>query len=120
LAPGPDGAVATARLEMMREGIQECEARIFIEEALLDEGNRGKLAEALARRCREVLDARSIAIMQGLSSHAHCGFTKPQQYEWWSQPGQVGWRWYLASGWQQRSDGLFALAADVAKALGKD
>ena len=35
LAPGPGGPVGTARLENLREGVQECEARILIEGALL-------------------------------------------------------------------------------------
>ena len=34
-------------------------------------------------------------------------------------PGLVGYTWYLLSGWQERSERLYALAADVAAALGK-
>jgi len=36
LKPGPHGAISAGRLEMIRDGLQECEARIFIESALLD------------------------------------------------------------------------------------
>ncbi|HUV39923.1 MAG TPA: glycoside hydrolase domain-containing protein [Planctomycetota bacterium] len=120
LAPGKDGALSTARLDMMREGLQECEARISIEEALMDDASRAKLGDPLVRRCRQALDERTLAIEQGLNSHAHCGFRKTEQYEWWSAPGQVGWRWYLASGWQARSDRLYALAAEVAAKLGEE
>ena len=49
LAPGPEGAVATTHFEQMREGIQECEGRIFIEQALTDQTKREKLGEDLAR-----------------------------------------------------------------------
>ncbi|MFO7897829.1 MAG: hypothetical protein R6V58_02085, partial [Planctomycetota bacterium] len=34
LAPGENGAIPTTPFEMLREGIQDCEARIFIENAL--------------------------------------------------------------------------------------
>ena len=56
-APGPDGPVTTVRFENACEGIQLAEARIFIEKALADETR--PLPEALARRCRELLDLRT-------------------------------------------------------------
>ena len=56
LAPGPDGAVATARLEYMKEGIQICEARIFLEDALLDEAKKARIGADLAKRCQDALD----------------------------------------------------------------
>jgi hypothetical protein len=52
LAPGKRGAISTVRFEMVRESVQECEARILIDEALLDAGKRARLGEALARRCQ--------------------------------------------------------------------
>ena len=99
LGAGKDGALSTARLEMIREGVQECEARIFLEEALLDDGRKAKLGEALAGRCRAALNERTLAIERG------CG------------GAQIGCRWYLASGWRQRSGELYALAAEVAAKL---
>ena len=62
LAPGPEGAVSTARLESFKEGTQVCEARIFLEDALLDEGKKAKVGEELARRCQEALDAHHRAM----------------------------------------------------------
>ncbi len=56
LGPGPKGAVSTARLESFREGTQVCEARIFLEDALLDEVKKGKVGEELAKRCQAALD----------------------------------------------------------------
>jgi hypothetical protein len=54
-APGPAGAVRTERSEQIRQGIQESEARIFIEKAIL----AGRLDPALAKRCQELLDQRT-------------------------------------------------------------
>ena len=62
LAPGPDGAVSTARLESFKEGTQVCEARIFLEDALLDAGKKAKMGEELAKRCQEALDAHHRAM----------------------------------------------------------
>jgi hypothetical protein len=107
LGAGKDGAVSTARLEMMREGLQECEARIFLEETLLDEGKKGKLGEALAGRCQAALNERTLDIERGING----GQTVEQEQ-------QLGLRWYLASGWRERSNELYALAAEVAQKMG--
>ncbi len=58
LAPGKEGAIATYRSEMVRENVQEVEARVFIEKALHDEGKKAKIGEELAKRALEVLDER--------------------------------------------------------------
>ena len=62
LAPGPEGAVSTVRLECLNEGIQECEARIFLEDALLDSGKKAKLGTELAKRCQDALDEHHRAL----------------------------------------------------------
>jgi hypothetical protein len=54
VAPGPRGPVGTVRLEMLREGMQECEARIAIEKALVAE----ELPADLAARCVALLTER--------------------------------------------------------------
>jgi hypothetical protein len=51
LWPGPDGAEPSARFEAMIEGLQELEARIFVEQAL----DRGVLSAEQARRVTEQL-----------------------------------------------------------------
>ena len=56
LAPGPDGTVGTTRLEVLKEGVQVCEARIFLEDTLLDAGRKVKIGEELAKRCQDALD----------------------------------------------------------------
>jgi len=58
LAPGKNGPVATYRSEMLRENIQEIEARVFIEKALLDPAAKEKLGPELAQKARDMLDNR--------------------------------------------------------------
>jgi hypothetical protein len=62
LAPGPKGPVATARHENLREGVQECEARIFLEAALLDPSKKARLGDEFVQRIQTLLDERQRAI----------------------------------------------------------
>ncbi len=100
LAPGPSGALSTVRFEMMREGVQECEARIFIESALLDAATRAKLGEERAKRLEEMLNARTRRIN--------------------SSEGQMGALWYAGSPWRKWSEELYTTAAEVEGALGRN
>ncbi len=95
LSPGPDGALSTIRFEMIREGVQECEARIFIEKALLDKTHRAKLGAEKAKQLQDMLDQRTRAVL-------------------WSRNDDD---WFLSSGWQDRSARLFAAAAETKAAL---
>ncbi|MFO7899778.1 MAG: hypothetical protein R6V58_12055, partial [Planctomycetota bacterium] len=65
LAPGENGAIPTTPFEMLREGIQDCEARIFIENALADEGRGARLGDDLAARARAMLDQRAWLLCAG-------------------------------------------------------
>jgi len=117
LGAGPDGPVATARFEVLREGVEECEARIFIEQAL----ETGKVPPELAAKCRELIGERNRAIAMGLSPHKMEGFQDAGAYgrthDWHCDPGSVGYTWYLTSGWQERSQRLYDAAAEVAEKL---
>jgi len=116
LGPGPDGPVATARFEVLREGIQQCEARIFIEQAMDD----GRLPDELRARCRELIAQRNRALVMGISPHNLEGFVDAAAYARvhdWHGLGKVGYYWYLTSGWQERSGKLYDLAATVAEEL---
>jgi hypothetical protein len=93
LAPGPAGALATARFEMIREGAQDMEARIFLEKALLDPEARGRLGEELAGRCQQLLDERVRAVLLGRTS------------------------WLLFDGGRQRRERLYALAAEASRKI---
>lgn len=96
LWPGPDGAETGARFEMLLEGIQEGEARIYLEQAL----DGGKLPRNVAARAQAVLDwhFRQTGFFQNkLCIHAL------EQYH---------------DGWQERSRTLYRAAAEVAGLLG--
>jgi hypothetical protein len=86
LHPGPGGALPTTRYELIVEGLQECEARIFIQNALLDEAQAAKLGSERVARLQELLDERTRALLRNV-------------YEF---------------GWQDRSAKLYAAAAEVA------
>ncbi len=58
LAPGPKGPVATARFEMLREDIHDCEAMTIIARALHDDKTKGKLSADLVTRCQDILKRR--------------------------------------------------------------
>ncbi|KPL02445.1 MAG: hypothetical protein AMK75_02755 [Planctomycetes bacterium SM23_65] len=121
LAPGPDGPVATHRYEMLREGVQECEARIFIERALSDPAQCTKLGKDLARRCQDVLDERIRYMIKGMSDlkidSSISGLATNAYSTWWNRPGIEGQKWFVASGWQERTRKLFSLAGEVARQL---
>lgn len=106
LARGPRGAMPTENFEQMRQGIQECQARIFIEKALLD----GKLDPALARKCQDLLDQRTWHI-RGLGAVG--GATSGE-----SLIGRVMTAWYEGAGSAGMAEKLYAAAAEVAGKLG--
>lgn len=122
--PGPDGAMATGKLEMMREGLQENEARIFIESKLLDEAAKAKLPPALVEKCQKVIADRTKALSVNLERLGDAGFRKLYPYlDGYSTGNYDGTeagifrQWYMESGWQERSRALYDLAAEVEKAL---
>ena len=118
LEPLPDGPAATNRLVALEDGVQECEARIFIEQALTDEGLKAKLGADLVRRCQETLDERLMYVFKSLGS---------MQLElhgwgvgnWRFSAGPPGHAWFLSTGWPQRTEKLYALAAEVAQKTGQ-
>jgi hypothetical protein len=96
LAPGQDGALSTVRFELLLGGIQEAEARIFIESALLDK----KLPEAMAKRLQEILDERVLKLREAyLVGDAR----RKNRWDWFANE----------SGWQERAEKLFAAAAEA-------
>lgn len=74
-APGPRGALATTRFEMLLEGIQDAEARITVERVLVDDRLRQRLPPDLAAEMEAFLqqrvDARyEIFRQEGMGSNA--------------------------------------------------
>jgi hypothetical protein len=96
LWPGTDGAQSSARFEAMLEGVQEAEARIFMERAV----DRGDLPQPLARRVREVLagNLRETTFLLGNSV-----IRDLEEYH---------------HRWQERSRRLYRMAAEVARVVG--
>jgi len=93
LWPGPAGAEGGARFECLREGLQEVEARIFLEKKLAGPafaaGAQGKAAqELLDRRIRE-------SLIHVLQSADNCPQPKIEEYYWGWQP--ASWDLYAAA-----------------------
>jgi hypothetical protein len=125
MAPGPGGAVATNQMEALREGVEECEALVVVEHALLDEGHKAKLGADLVNRCEQYLRARHMMLWLSLSN-LQFYYGKPGSKNGWettcfaqnwrSHPNVTGHNWFLGSGYQQRTAELFALAGEVERA----
>jgi hypothetical protein len=103
LGPGRDGPVATTRFEMLRESLQDAEARVLIEKALLDPAARAKLGEELAGRCQAMLDERVRTFMRAAGAREKLG---------------PDWTWYFCSGREKAARELYSTAAEVAARLG--
>ncbi|HUT56875.1 MAG TPA: glycoside hydrolase domain-containing protein [Phycisphaerae bacterium] len=120
-APGPAGPVATHRFEAMREGIQECQARILVEKALTNGTLKAKLGPDLAKRCEATLVERTAFMLKAfghLQVNNEWGHvTGPEPI--CRQIGVNGHRWFVGSDWQGRSRRLYSLAGEVQKRLGE-
>jgi hypothetical protein len=115
LEPQADGPAATNRLVALEEGIQECEARICIEDALVNRG-LDKLSPELAKRCREALDERLLYMWRALDDMRFGGWGVTA---WRFQPGVSGHAWFLNTCHRERTTKLYELAHEVERALGK-
>jgi hypothetical protein len=94
VSPGPEGPAPTERYEMFREGMQVCEAIVYLQKAL--EGKT--LSQELTDKVERSLDERARYYVRSRPS---------QEYHWWA----------LNTGWQEREERLFALCAEVAGTL---
>jgi len=98
LYPGPKGPAPTWRSEVFREGLQTREAMIFLQKAM----DAGKATGDLAQKIKDLLDVRARHYLR-----TRAGGGVP-----------LLWVAFEGSGWQERDEGLFALAAEVARATG--
>jgi hypothetical protein len=114
LAPGPQGALATVRYEVLREGIQDCEARIQIEKALSDPAAKAKLGAGLVESCEGALAERTTCLWEAVAK----GGTGDREAWRARVPSPEGNAWFLTSGWQKRAARLYALAGEVQAKLG--
>jgi hypothetical protein len=92
----PKGAVPSIHFEAIREGVQNCEARIFIEKALLDKDRRAKLGDDLAKRAHDLVTYRT-----WLMAHCHRNAA-----------------WLYDANFHERQHNLYRVAGEVAKKLG--
>lgn len=91
--PGPKGAEPSVRFEALREGVQETEARIFMEQAI----DRGYLPDDLAAKAAKTLYEHNRETL-----YVSVGTVAIQTHEY-------------SSGWKERSRRLYACAEEVAK-----
>jgi hypothetical protein len=96
LAPGPTEPVATERYEGFREGLQICETILFIQKGI----NTGKLPAKLLKRADDVLNERAKRLK---SCYKKTGYDHK----------------LVGEDSVKRENELFAVAAEVAKALKK-
>jgi hypothetical protein len=101
-APGLHGADNTYKFQMIVEGVQECEARIHIDRALLDKDLRAKLGEDMAKRLQDLLDDRARAI---IGCYGNKKTKKKGDFNSYIE------------GWQERSEKLYTAAMEVTAAL---
>ena len=120
LAPGPEGAVATAHFEQFREGVQACEARIYLEQVLTDETRRKKLGEDLAHRCQTALDQRVLDGLRGICNYTNQLHDYTAPWRWRFQTGEAGHAWFQSAAWRQRNATLYALAGEVEKIMERE
>jgi hypothetical protein len=122
LGPGPRGPVGTARLEVLREGLQAAEARIAIERVLTNDTLRDKIGDKLATDAQALLDRRQLALWKsrgatkadldnGLVLHYRALY--PMQKKWKAADGTA---WFIASGWAGEMSKLFDMANQVQQA----
>ena len=146
LAPGPDGALATVRFENLREGMQEAEARIYIEDVLLDTARRATIGEDLAKRCQALLDEHHRAMWKTIwftdedldrvgpamngrnptesfwkaleaDGKKMAGYYDGSSRQLRGEEARKGQAWWFESGWQKRNKAIFTLAGEVAAKL---
>jgi hypothetical protein len=106
LNPGKHGAIATTGFEMIRENLEECEARVLIESVLTDPAKYANLDENLKQRCVELLADRVKMI---LAVNSIFYFTANENKK--SVPE------FVPVNWQGEMERLFTLAGEVDKKI---
>ncbi|MFI5381987.1 MAG: hypothetical protein ACHRHE_22050 [Tepidisphaerales bacterium] len=121
LVPGPAGPVASTRYELMREGIQQCEARIAIESVLTDEAKKARLPADLAQQAQQLLDDRVWQELKAFGDMQLTGRSYATARDTWYYGcgGTAGHYWYAGSGWRDNAQKLYTLAGEVERKLGQ-
>jgi hypothetical protein len=105
---GVDGPVSSVQAEILREGLQEADARVYVQNALLDKNLAARLGPDLARRCKLLCDQRTWDLRY-LCEFTVTGYSK-----------SAGPSHYIldSSAWRERARQLYDMAAEVSEALG--
>ncbi|MCC5828040.1 MAG: hypothetical protein JJU36_01205 [Phycisphaeraceae bacterium] len=93
-APGPEGALATVRFELMREGLQETETRIYLERAIVDSEKQEVIGDEIAAQVRRI-----------------------NQLDWEARESLPGNTITPGTDWQHRYEQRLELAAEVQRRL---
>jgi len=105
VGPGEAGPVTTCRVRIMQEGLQEAEARIFVQNALLDQ--EAKLGPDLAKRARELCDERTRMLSYLANYRYNDGEGSTPRLRLIPDP----------AGWNDAAVQLYRMADEVEKAL---
>jgi hypothetical protein len=90
---------------MLREGLQEAQARVLLQDALVDEALRAKLPPDLAAECKQICDERSREFYYAAVYFMDDGFGYGRAFS--------------QQRWDALTERLYQAAEKVAKALGK-
>jgi len=101
---GRSAPTHSCRTQLLRESQQEAEARVFVQNALLDHALTIKLGAELAERCRKICDDRS-RVMNYCSVY-------------FGENGEEYGRVFSQEQWDTQTELLYRAAGDVAKAIG--
>ena len=111
LSPGLDGPEATTRLLALIEGVQMCEARICMEQAM-----KSGLTGDLKNRCAFALNDRLFTMWHALSNLVAA---KNGATAWRWSVGVSGHHYFLGSSWQDQAERIYNLADEVQHQAGK-
>jgi len=104
LGAGQNVPTHSCRTQLLRESQQEAEARVLVQNALLDEAQKAKLGAVLAERCRKICDDRTRALN-------FCSV-------YFNENGQEYGRVFSQEQWDAQTELLYTAAGDAAKAVG--
>ena len=87
--------------------------------ALQDPALRGRLGADLAKRCEDAFAERKPILWRSLSDLQLIGSAWGDARLWRWTDNVAGHVWFAGSLWQERSEKLYSLAAEIAGKLGK-
>jgi hypothetical protein len=104
LGAGKTAPTHSCRTQMLRESQQEAEARVFVQNALLDDALKARLGPELAKQCQQTCDDRTRELF-------YCTV-------YFGENGDEYGRVFNQERWEEQTEKLYAAAGSVAKALG--